>query len=369
MIEKYLDKLAKLENKRPKTFIAAFLIFTIIISTGFSLIENETSEESQLPEDIDTIISLNKIRDKIGRGGESVILIFRLEEKDPMSVSDIRDKRILESMENIGNQIEENEFVLNKRSVTDLVDISLSQKEINYFLEENPQSGDFITKDKRVAIMTFSLMADMPDFERDQLNNYIRNTVYFSERPLGMKVDFAGSAFLGEEIGRSLGGRTSYVTFIGFLAVFVILYLFFRRITFVGIAVVPIILSTIWTFGTLGYVGIPLSPPLTGVFSIIIGLGIDFAIHIIHRFKEDRKKYPAEEAITNAVVHVGKGLTLTSFTTIIGFLALLTATLTFLQDFSVALTFGVFYSLVAALGVVPPIMVIEERRRVKKNKK
>ena len=112
-----------------------------------------------------------------------------------------------------------------------------------------------------------------------------------------------------------------------------------------------------------------LSTQLTGVFSIILGLGIDFGIHIIHRFKEDRKKYDIDQAVYNAVEHVGKGLTLTTTTTIIGFLALLAATLPLLRDFSIALSLGVFYCLVAAIGVIPPVLILIERRKVRKKGK
>lgn len=365
MMDKILEKLAEKELERPKLILSLFIIFTLVISTGFVLIQTETNEESQLPEDIKAIVALNRIRDELGAGGQSAVLIFRLDSEDPQGIKDIRDRGVLECMDLIKKQLEDDEFLRGARSPADLVDLDQSQEEINIELEKNPASGDFITKDKRVAIMTLSIVSETSDEDRNSLNSEIREVVFYTPKPPGVEVDFAGSTFLGEEIGSSIGGRTGYVTGIGFVAVFIILYVFFRRPAFVGIAILPIILSTIWTFGTLGFIGIPLSPPLTGTFSIIIGLGIDFAIHIMHRFKEAKKKYSVEIAIKDSVKHVGKGLALTSVTTITGFLALLSATLTFLQDFAIALTFGVFYSLIASVVVIPCLLIITERRRIR----
>ncbi|UCG95449.1 MAG: MMPL family transporter [archaeon] len=369
MVEKILEKFAATEIRKPKTILGVFVLFTFLMAFGFGLIQTETSEESQLPEDIEAIVALNRIRNELGGGGQSAVLIFRLDPEDPQGIKDIRDKKLLESMVLIQKQLEDEEFLRGGRSPAGLVDLEQTQKEINQDLEDNPESSNFVTRDRTVAIMTFSIISDISDDDRDRLNKEIREVVFYTPKPPGVRVDFAGSTFLGEEIGRSIGGRTGYVTAIGFVAVFIILYAFFRRPAFVGIAILPIILSTLWTFGTLGFLGIPLSPPLTGTFSIIIGLGIDFAIHIMHRFKEDRKKYSIEKAIRNSVRQVGKGLTLTSVTTITGFLALLSATLTFLQDFAIALTFGVFYSLVAAIGVIPCVLILVERRRTRTAKR
>lgn len=171
------------------------------------------------------------------------------------------------------------------------------------------------------------------------------------------------------EIPKAIGQRTGLVTLLGFILVFVVLLIFYRRISFAAITMIPVMFGTVWTFGTLGIIGIPLTTALVGIFSMIIGLGIDFGIHIVHRFEENKKTSTIETAIHSSVKHVGRGLTLTSITTIIGFLALLSATLPALKDMAIALSFGVIYSLMGAIVLIPAVLVLVERGRSRKQNK
>jgi len=369
MIEKALVRLAKLEERRPKAVLAVFVIFTILIFTGFGNIATDTNPESQVPDDISAIKALEKVRDKLGGGGGSITLIFRTDPEDPKEIGDIRGRSVLESMKILDSQIKDDDIVTGSRSILDIVDLGMTQNEINLALSEDPRSDGLVSEDRRITIAVFSLASGASGDQESELLFKIRNYIYYADIPPGVTVDLAGSPVLSEELGRSIGSSTGAVTLLGFVGVFVVLYIFFRRASFVAVTVLPIVLSTFWTFGTLGLIGIPLSSTLTGVFSIIIGLGIDFGIHILHRFEEDIKKESLEKALANAVGQVGKGLTLTTVTTITGFLALLSARLPLLQDFALSLSFGVLYSLVAAIGVIPPVIVLLERRRLRKSKK
>jgi hydrophobe/amphiphile efflux-3 (HAE3) family protein len=362
-VEELLGKLAEVEERKPKTMLAIFLVFTIVMFLGFGNIGFDTDFENQVPQDIREIEALNEIRDKMGGATDSIILIYRTDYEDPEYAKDVRDRDVLKYMEIVTKQLEGDEFVLGTRSIADLVDTDSNQNEINSMLDANPFTESMLSSDYTLTTMTVTVVNGLTTGQEDELLYKIDNAIRYPDRPAGVKVDLAGSIVLNRELLSSIGGSTGFVTILGFVGVFVVLFIFFRRLSFVVISALPIMLGTIWTFGTLAYIGIPLSTQLTGVFSIIIGLGIDFAIHIIHRFKENREKYGIEESIYNAVKNIGKGLTLTSTTTIIGFLALLAATLPLLRDFAIALSFGVFYCLVAAIGVIPPVLVLVERRK------
>lgn len=360
-------RIAKFEERRPKLVLAVFLVVTLVLMTGFSGITTEANPESQVPENIEEIRSLNEIRDKIGGDTGSITLIFSSDREDPQAVSDMADRSVLEAMNEIRIQMMDDDFVRGERSILDLVDIDSSQHEINRELSE-AYSGSLITEDRSISIMVFTLASGISDEQAEELAAKVRDIVNGVDKPAGLQIRLAGSVILSQELGSSIGRTTGTVTLIGFAGVFLILYLFFRRPGFVVITVIPIILATVWTFGMLGFIGIPLSSMLSGTFSIIIGLGIDFGIHIIHRFREDLEKYSIEEAITNSVSLVGKGLVLTTTTTVIGFLSLLAATLPMLRDFAVSLSLGVIFCLVSAIGVIPPVLVLIERRKERKGR-
>jgi len=368
-LENALGKIAEIERKRPKTILAIFLVFTVIMMFGFGNVEFDTDFENQVPQDIESIVALNEIRDKLGGATDSIIIMFRTDVEDEYSLKDMRNKELLKSIDSITSQLEDDDFVISTRSITRMVDLDSEQSEINQQIEDSPASMGMLSSDYSLTTATIIIANGINSEQQDDLLKKIEKTIINTKIPSGVRVDLSGSVVLSKELGQSIGSSTGLVTILGFIGVFIVLFILFRKFSFVFITTIPIILGTIWTFGTLAYSGIPLSTQLTGVFSIIIGLGIDFGIHIIHRFKEDRKRYGPDRAIYNSVKNIGKGITLTSITTIIGFLALLAATLPLLRDFSIALSFGVFYSLVAAIGVIPPIIILIERRRKRKVKK
>lgn len=367
-VENLLESLAKVEERRPKTVLALFMVFTLITMLGFGMLKTSTSNESQVPQDIASIEALNQVRDKLGTSTDSVILIFRPDVDDPKYVKDMRDKDVIRSISIITKQIEKDDFVLSSRSIADIANLNMDQNEINIMIASSPLSQGLLSSDYTITIATLTIGNGINQVQQRQLLGNIDEIVRLSEKPAGLKVDVAGSLALSRELGVTIGRNTGLVTALGFVGVIIVLFVFFRKVSFVGVTTLPILLGTIWTLGTLGLIGIQLSTILTGVFSIIIGLGIDFGIHIIHRFEEDKKIYGVEKGIYNAVKHVGKGLTLTTITTVIGFLALLFATLPLLQDFSISLSLGVFYSLLAAIGVIPPVLVLIERRKERKAK-
>ena len=95
---------------------------------------------------------------------------------------------------------------------------------------------------------------------------------------------------------------------------------------------------------------------------MVIGIGIDFAIHIMNKFKNERKKgYDVEKSIEMAVVETGSALTFTSLTTIAAFLAFLSGQMPEMGRFGILMAIGISYSLIFSLMGLPALLVLEER--------
>ncbi|MFC2143614.1 MMPL family transporter [Candidatus Aenigmatarchaeota archaeon] len=371
MIENLLEKVARVELKRPKLVIAVFMIVTVIFMSGFPLIKSETNFDNFIPEN-DVIKNIYEIADKLGTGTASIILIFQGDINDPNAIIDMRDRDILLAIDMINKQIEKNEFVLSSISVIDYVEengVIYQQNKINEKLSDNENVSSLLSDDYLLSVSRFTIPDGLTQGQQEDLISEIKKIISFSEKPRGLTVTPAGAIVQELEIGKSIGENMAFVTILGFIGVFIVLFIIFRRFSFVGVAVIPVIFGTLWTNGAMGLVGIPFSTALVGVFSLIIGIGIDFAIHIIHRFEEEVKKNTLEEAIDAAVKRVGKGLAMTTTTTVLGFLALLAAELPILHDMALALSMGVLFTFVATIGLIPPILVIIERRRQGKRKK
>ncbi len=140
------------------------------------------------------------------------------------------------------------------------------------------------------------------------------------------------------------------------VAVFAMVSLFFRSIAFGFMAMVPTALPVVVTLGAMGWLGIPLDIGTAMVASVILGLAVDDAIHLITRYAEARKRGgSAPEAARRAVLHTGRALATTSLALAIGFLTLGLSSWDSIASFGVIAAVSVLTALLAALFVLPAI--------------
>jgi predicted RND superfamily exporter protein len=109
----------------------------------------------------------------------------------------------------------------------------------------------------------------------------------------------------------------------------------------------------------------PLDLMTVMVAALVIGAGIDFGIHITHRFREEfhANGTTLEEALKNTVKHVGRALLAAALTTcgvfaIIGF-----SGMGMMQRFGWATTVGLLGALFGAILVLPSVLAIVAKRR------
>jgi predicted RND superfamily exporter protein len=109
--------------------------------------------------------------------------------------------------------------------------------------------------------------------------------------------------------------------------------------------------------------GWPLDLMTVMVAALVIGAGIDFGIHITHRFREEfhTNGTTLEEALKNTVKHVGRALLAAALTTcgvfaIIGF-----SNMGMMQRFGWATTLGLLGALFGAILVLPSVLAIASK--------
>ncbi|MCK4301099.1 MAG: MMPL family transporter, partial [Planctomycetes bacterium] len=110
--------------------------------------------------------------------------------------------------------------------------------------------------------------------------------------------------------------------------------------------------------------------PLAGVLNMmtammgvmLVGLGIDFSIHIIAVYTELRAK--GEDILASMVgtlTKSGKGIITGGFTTAIAFMTLIFGKTDGMRQFGLVLGVGLIMTMIAALTVLPTLLVIRER--------
>ena len=147
------------------------------------------------------------------------------------------------------------------------------------------------------------------------------------------------------------------------LAALVILVVFFwiteGRPALGFIAVGPIVLVLIWVLGTMTLAGIPYNVITALITALSIGIGVDYTIHIIHRYEEEFAHLRDPEAAARRTLGTtGSALLGSALTTALGFGVLMFSSLTPFQQFGMVTAITIAYALIAAIVVVPPSMIL-----------
>ena len=152
--------------------------------------------------------------------------------------------------------------------------------------------------------------------------------------------------------------RASYLraAWLAAVAVAVILFIDLRRISDVLLAALPTGLGLLQLFGLMGLLQLPLNPANIIVLPLIIGIGIDDGIHVLH----DYRRHGRHGGLTRASV---TGIVLTSLTSMIGFGSLMIARHEGLRSLGRVVTLGIACCLVTSVVLLPCLLELLSRRR------
>jgi predicted RND superfamily exporter protein len=170
-----------------------------------------------------------------------------------------------------------------------------------------------------------------------------------------------GGAIITDEINRSFGDSFAIVGPIALLFVIVALTIAYRDLLDIVLGVVGILAVLLWTFGFMGWANISFNQLLIAVPVLLIGLSIDYAIHVFMRHREHRMEAGADESVAGsmktALFGVGVALIWVTATAALGFLANLVSPIGPLQDFGVTSAFGIIAALFVFGGLIPALKV------------
>ena len=144
------------------------------------------------------------------------------------------------------------------------------------------------------------------------------------------------------------------------LLVFLITFLLYRSFVSSLLPIIVVLISVTWLYGTMGYFNLGISTLAGGVAAIVIGVGIDYAIHLMNRYKYERKQgKQIKEAVEEAVVSTGTALIATAGTTLAAFFAFLFGTMPEMGRFGILMIIGISYSLFFTIIGLPAMLVAE----------
>jgi len=147
------------------------------------------------------------------------------------------------------------------------------------------------------------------------------------------------------------------------VAALVVLILFFWITEFrpmlAVLSVLPILLVLVWVLGTMVLLGYSYNVITALITALSIGIGVDYTIHITHRFIEEVDHGKSiSDAINTTMSTTGGALIGSALTTALGFMVLMFSPIAPMGQFGLLTAVTVIYSLIAAVVVLPPMLVI-----------
>ena len=182
------------------------------------------------------------------------------------------------------------------------------------------------------------------------------NTSFIND---GESVRLTGISVLYNNVLQSLFRSQILTLGTVFVCIFIMLVILFRNFKLAVIGTLPNIFTALFILGLMGVLGIPLDIMTITIAAITIGIGVDYAIHYIHRYKKEFAQNGDNfQAIYRSQTTVGKALYFTSITITLGFIILVLSNFVPSIYFGMLTSIAMLVALFATFSIIPLLLSI-----------
>ena len=398
-LERGLTKLAAFQCRHYKKVIVATLVLTVFLGYGATGLRFQGDLEKEMPQDLPVFVLQDKIASEF-RGEEYLVVAVCLDRETGAKdlPHDIRDPRVVASVVELHERLEAESSIEKVVSVAPLFQgeggVPPDLEGVKKRLASASGSGaeSFFNDDFSIMLVYVSPLAGLSEEKVRAVTEMIQNDVDAITKPAGVKYKITGVAPLIIELLRLMREDMKFTTAVAAAIIFGLLALLERSFSKGFLVFLPLIFGITWTFGTMGFLGIPISISTVMIGAVIIGLGVEYGIFMVSRYYEERwgkrgrgrkegkeRKEEKEgkegkagkssrEALRVAVTNIGASTFGSAATTIAAFLALTLSVMPMIQHLGQSLALGIFFCWIAAVLVNPCFIVFEERLEVEARK-
>jgi predicted RND superfamily exporter protein len=152
---------------------------------------------------------------------------------------------------------------------------------------------------------------------------------YLDAHPIaGVDIEWAGEGYLNLTWQQHMvsGMLLGFATTLG--VIFVLLILLFRSFRWALLAIMPVLGTVVVVYGTLALLGRDMDMPIAVLSTMVLGIGVDFAIHFVERFRELRDRLGSTSAALAAFYREpARAMTRNAVVIAVGFAPLLLSSL------------------------------------------
>ena len=151
------------------------------------------------------------------------------------------------------------------------------------------------------------------------------------------------------------------------IAVVLIVSLLMQSLSLGLLSMVPLAFTVVINFGIMGFARLPLDAVTSMISSVAIGIGVDYAIHYISRYRwEAVNGLDSAEALKRTSASAGRSIVFNAFALVVGFLVLVFSHFRAIAVFGMLVSASMIVSSMAALLVIPLVLNYLAKRPLRK---
>ncbi len=372
VFEKLIDKLGKLVLTHPKYVFSAGTIFVIFGLMGLAKVTVDVNMINFFEPGTEIRDSMDFMDEELNG---TMDIRVRIE-------GDIKDPVILQSMADLQDEMVKNEKVGLSYSIANVV-----EQMHRTIMDDNP-NFETVPKDREKVnnlFTMYSMSGDPDDFSSmvdydyedglvtalsnvmstDEIFDYVHNLNNYIDDSFreGTSVSVTGMIVVFRDLVIMIVRSSAFSIIFSLIVIGIIASIFFKRILWGVLAVIPLTSAVIINFGFMGYFGIELSHITAILSSIIIGVGVDFAIHYIAQFRRLSRTITEDRLSREVVDDVGYPIILDAASNM-GFGALLFSAFLPIQYIGGLMVFAMVSTSLGTLTVLSALAELLKKRLV-----
>ncbi len=388
-IPRVAEKLGQWVTRHPTPYIAAVVIVTIALGYAATGLESEFSIKDVLPRGGNVMNDMNTLEAAVGGSTEVANLLVKAE---------ITESRTLLNLHDLTNAFEDErsrpaaaagpiqgsyealirdwtddsgepgdkydpelEALFREASPGVELDPALMQQFVDKLIAREPVLARFLVNDPNgvdTMLLQFPAYLDDPG-ETRMLQGEIEELWLGDDGGVTAASGNVVAVAVTDQIteGQTEAIATTIAVALSILTIF--FWVAMRQPALGLVAVGPIVFVLVCVLGTMALLGIPYTLITSIITALSIGIGVDYTIHVIHRYREEfaRWRNPEQSAV-QTLATTGSALLGSALTTAFGFGVLIASPLAASQQFGITATITIVYSLIVSIFVVLPAMVV-----------
>lgn len=145
------------------------------------------------------------------------------------------------------------------------------------------------------------------------------------------------------------------------LVIGVVLYLLLRSVRATSATLVSVFISSIWAFGLMSALGVPIYAVSTMIPVMLIAIGVAYGVYFynhLSNFYHNNPDGSRNDAVLYVINTLKTPLAMAAFTTIIGFISLLSSQVYPIKYFGIFTAVGIFTAFILALSFLPAMVIL-----------